>query len=85
VFTANKRLKEHIALSPPEGRKTMLNIAADPNDLATLTSVLNEYCAQHSVFEISDRDECARRILALFSLGVTSHHALMERMNSPTA
>ncbi|RFC65706.1 hypothetical protein DY251_16840 [Mesorhizobium denitrificans] len=81
VFTAIKRLKEPITLSPSDGCKAMLNIIADSTDLTTLTSVLDEYCTQHRVFEIGDRDECARRILALFSLGVTSRHALLERMN----
>lgn len=59
----------------------MLNIIADPTELTTLTSVLDEYCAQHLVIEIRDRDECARRILALFSSGITSRQGLLDRMN----
>lgn len=63
----------------------MLSFIADPNDLATLSSVLEEYCSQHLVIELSDRDECARQILALYSTGVTSRQGLLDKMNGIAA
>ena len=59
----------------------MRNLVADPIQLKTLRSVLDEYCVQHSVVDSNDRDECARRILALFSSGVTSRVSLLDRLN----
>lgn len=59
----------------------MHNFVADPTQLTTLRSVLDEYCSQHLVVETGDRDECARQLLTLFSSGVTSREALLARMN----
>ncbi|MCO5066174.1 MAG: hypothetical protein M9924_17415 [Rhizobiaceae bacterium] len=78
-------MKEKITLSPLKGEKAMHNFIADPADLTTLRSVLDEYCEQHLVVESGARDECAKRIIALFSSGVTSRQALLEKMNGAFA
>lgn len=80
LYLAIKRLKESRAFAQSLDQEAMLNFV-EPTDLTTLGSVLDEYCSRHLIVELNDRDECARRILALFSSGITSREDLLQRMN----
>lgn len=82
MFPGNQALeRDDRAFARLMEQKAMQNLVADPTQLTTLRSVLDEYCAQHSVVDLNDRDEYARRILALFSSGVTCRTTLLHKMN----
>lgn len=56
------------------------SFAADPHDLEMLNGVLSIVFERRHLHNLSDREQCAREIVALFANGVTGRNALLNRM-----
>lgn len=58
------------------------SLIADSAELATMTKVLDDYCAAHGVTDALAREQVAHRIVMLFRDGATSEEVLVSRLGN---
>ncbi|PBB99999.1 hypothetical protein [Mesorhizobium sp. WSM3862] len=55
---------------------------ANSEELIALTKALNEYCEKHGLRKVSERDEIAKRIMALFMKGIIKPAELADGLTT---
>jgi hypothetical protein len=52
----------------------------DPGELEILSAVLDSYCRSHGIVSDDDKDDLARRAIALYENGMHSPNELLSRL-----
>jgi hypothetical protein len=76
-------LEESITLSPHEEKAMFYDGSADPQQLAMLTKVLNDYCSEAGIPDgHAAKEHFGRRLMSLFKSGIDQPDQLTAKMNT---